>query len=76
MEEYSGEPIAIVDQTQKRRLPIQEVAPPEKCRHIGDYVVETKKGTAPHEENSPCNTTEQQRWGYATSMRFVSFSAF
>lgn len=26
MEEYSGEPIAIVDQTQKRRLPIQEVA--------------------------------------------------
>jgi len=35
-----------------------------------------KKGTAPHEENSPCNTTEQQHRGYATSMRFVSFSAF
>ena len=30
----------------------------------------------PHEENSPCNTTEQQHWGYATSMRYVSFSAF
>ena len=29
-----------------------------------------------HEENSPCNTTEQQRRGYATSMRFVYFSAF
>ena len=35
-----------------------------------------KKGTDPHEENSPYNTTEQQRRGYATSMRFVSFSAF
>ena len=47
MEEYSGEPIAIVDQTQKRRLPIQEVAPPEKDRHIGDYVVKQKKDCSP-----------------------------
>ena len=75
MEEYSGEPIAIVDQTQKRRLPIQEVA----RRRMPAYrrlCCRNKKGTAPHEENSPYNTTEQQRRGYATSMRFVSFSAF
>jgi len=26
---------------------IKEVAPPEKRRHIGDYVVETKKGLFP-----------------------------
>ena len=43
---------------------------------IGCYTITIKKGTDPHEENSPCNTTEQQRRGYATSMRFVSFSAF
>ena len=43
---------------------------------MGYYTITIKKGTDPHEENSPCNTTEQQRRGYATSMRFVSFSAF
>ena len=43
---------------------------------MGRYTITIKRGTAPHEENSPCNTTEQQRRGYATSMRFVSFSAF
>ena len=43
---------------------------------MGCYTITIKKGTAPLEENSPYNTTEQQRRGYATSMRFVSFSAF
>ncbi len=53
MEEYSGEPIAIVDQTQKRRLPIQEVAPPEKDRHIGDYVVKQKRDCSPLKRTVP-----------------------
>ena len=75
MEEYSGEPIAIVDQTQKRRLPYSRSRPPKKTAYRRLYC-RNEKGTAPHEENSPCNTTQQQRRGYATSMRFVSFSAF
>ena len=31
----------------------QEVAPPEKGRHIGDYVVETKKGLIPMKRTVP-----------------------
>ena len=59
----------------KKAAPLLKKSPAGQCRHIGDYVVK-QKGTDPQEENSPYNTTEQQRRGYATSMRFVSFSAF
>lgn len=43
MEEYSGEPIAIVDQTRKSAVPYSRNRPAGQCRHIGDYVVETKR---------------------------------
>ena len=73
--QLSGEPIVLFSRHEKGGSLIQEVA----RRRIPAYrrlCCRNKKGTAPHEENSPCNTTEQQRRGYATSMRFVSFSAF
>lgn len=52
MEEYSGEPIAIVDQTQKRRLPYSRSRPAGKRAAYRRLCCKTKRGLPPRREQS------------------------